>query len=328
MKTNTFQGNIEEVVTAKVVANYDDPGLKEDYHFDILSRFVVVMFNNNLLPTSKKWRTNFALVLRPEHLWISVDGEIPHTNYTVLSAQLKRRDAYGTLAVGGASTIFGQGIPEINQPYRLGEEITIKRLKKPIKCLDSVFSSDFDHNFYGGHEYYNSSYYNQGIPNTHITSMNWEGYTRYKAIRINQNYSQYNPPINGVKQPQTPPSDLNHYIMGIIPPQLELFMHREAVDETNKNLLVSFFKDLPYSYRDWINSSQQGGYVYKNRNPLNDTILFNSVEWVDTNIGNKQRVYSNDCVPLIVTTPNTFTTPKTRTHGTITYNPTLVTIEA
>jgi hypothetical protein len=51
-----------------------------------------------------------------------------------------------------------------------------------------------------------------------------------------------------------------------------------------------------------------------------------AVEYEDINVGNKQRLSSNECMPLIVATPNTFPTPKVRSVGTIQYNPTYATI--
>jgi hypothetical protein len=56
----------KEVVKARVVANYGDPGLGEQYYFDILSRFVIVMIEPvGRVPTRENKYRLFALVKRP-----------------------------------------------------------------------------------------------------------------------------------------------------------------------------------------------------------------------------------------------------------------------
>jgi hypothetical protein len=68
--------------------------------------------------------------------------------------------------------------------------------------------------------------------------------------------------------------------------------------------------------------SANGGYLFKDKT----YVLLNTIAYEDTNIGNKARVATNDCIPLIVTTPSAFPMPSVRSIGTIAYNPTMAII--
>jgi len=54
---------------------------------------------------------------------------------------------------------------------------------------------------------------------------------------------------------------------------------------------------------------------------INKNIPFSFVEWEDTNQGNKQRLNRDDCMPLVIASPNNFPTPKERKIGSIIYEP-------
>ena len=65
--------------------------------------------------------------------------------------------------------------------------------------------------------------------------------------------------------------------------------------------------------------SANGGYVFGNGSVY---MRMNTLAYEDTNLGNKARVATNECIPLVVATPNTFPMPSARAIGTINYNPT------
>src|SRR5438034_2377400 len=127
-KRKSLINSREDIKEARVVANYGDPGLDEDYHFDILSRYVIVQLDScKRVPTSNKWSSMFAIVARPQHLWI----DAPEGKSSSPSSQ-KRSDAVGNVNVGTATSPSVNGIARINQPYELGEIIKIKKIPLPV----------------------------------------------------------------------------------------------------------------------------------------------------------------------------------------------------
>jgi len=54
---------------------------------------------------------------------------------------------------------------------------------------------------------------------------------------------------------------------------------------------------------------------------LNKNMLFNFCEFEDTNTANKQRNTRDECMPLVIASPNNFPTPKERKLGSILYSP-------
>ena len=54
---------------------------------------------------------------------------------------------------------------------------------------------------------------------------------------------------------------------------------------------------------------------------INKNVVFSFCEWEDTNQGNKQRSSRDECMPLVIASPNNFPTPKERKIGSIIYEP-------
>src|ERR1035441_10974102 len=97
-KKRTAMNMKSEIMDARIVANYGDPGLDEDYQFDLLSRYVIVMLEStNRILTQDKWYRMLAVVQRPSHLWIQVAGNLA----AVVDSQ-KRTDVRGNVNVGSA----------------------------------------------------------------------------------------------------------------------------------------------------------------------------------------------------------------------------------
>jgi len=61
---------------------------------------------------------------------------------------------------------------------------------------------------------------------------------------------------------------------------------------------------------------------------INKNIAFSFVEWEDTNQGNKQRISRDECMPLVIASPNNFPIPKERKLGAIVYTPSYATVVA
>ena len=92
-KRKTAQNVNSEILDARVIANYGDPGLDEDYHFDILSRYVVVMIESCYrILTKDKWFKMLAIVQRPRHLWIETSAGFVNN-----PPNQKRADANGNV---------------------------------------------------------------------------------------------------------------------------------------------------------------------------------------------------------------------------------------
>lgn len=130
--------NMNEVLMeARVIANYGDPGLDENYHFDILSRYVVAMIEScQRVPTSDKYAQMIVLVKRPESLWISA-ASTPDGNL----ANQQRADANGNLSKGLASAYSVNGISRIYPTYSFGEVIKIRKLSGPLPLTNAFIIS-------------------------------------------------------------------------------------------------------------------------------------------------------------------------------------------
>lgn len=350
-KTNLSQKDItkknteSEIVTARVVANYGDPGITEDKHFDILSRFVIVMFEScDRMPTVLHYKTMFAAVLRPQHLWVNVDGGVAAS----VSNQ-RRSDAIGNINIGSVQNYSLNNIPKINKPYQIGEILTIKKLKTPIPITDYIFKSGFDISHLAGiHMKMNPSYIAKD-PNPDIgcsAGLQIYGTTeglaegdrsteanrrraaagrfeeaRTKCLAAPNSRNGYNPqfaghlpsyPIGVTTIPGTVDSytywiSLNRYAFALF----WRYIHASEVCKYDQILLDSF----PYAEATNIKNNP---YVFKTFS----NIFFTNIAYEDVNDNQKVREIINECQPLIVTTPNSFPTPKIRQAGTIVYNPT------
>jgi hypothetical protein len=279
-----------EVLEARVIANYGDPGLDEDYHFDILSRYVIVMIESSYrIPTANKWNNYFAIVARPLHLWVTAEGgraSSPNSQ--------RRSDALGNMSVGVAGGFTVAGIPRVNYPYQLGELIKIKKLSTPIILGDQTFfQSEFsDQQFTYG------SWHTEGSTLPYFAgNQSRIDYLKAKTI--------FMPDLTRLE-----------YGLTVYKYQYEaFFLNLVLSDTTLTNHSTAIFENtMPNSNPIY---HADGGYVFKE----DDHVDFYSVEYEDINVGNKQRVATNECMPLIVATPNTFPTPKVRSVGTISYNP-------
>lgn len=295
-KRKTLNNQKADILDARVIANYGDPGLDEDYHFDILSKFVVVMIESiDRVLTRDKWFKMLAIVKRPEHLWIKPEGGIA-SNPT----SQKRSDPVGNVNVGLASGYSVSAISRMNQPYTLGETIKIRKLPKPLTYSDdAVFQSAFT---------------------------NWDSNVRnYEAWHSEGATLPYfagnNNKISALRQktilPIQIPSQFYNFVLNKY--QYEAMMLNANASNSVTNLTQIF--DGTWGGVSMVYSAN-GGYVFRN----SDTINIASIEYEDVNFGNKQRTASSECIPLVVATPNSFPTPKVRSTGTISYNPTYSTI--
>jgi hypothetical protein len=285
------QGGILE---ARVIANYGDPGLAEDYQFDICSRYVIVMIESVYrIPTLDRWPQLFAVVQRPRHLWINHEGFIGEDR--------SRSDANGNVSVGMAANFSVNGIPPLNQTYTMGEIIKIKKLSIPYTAsANPSFFQSIDTSLTSS-AYYNA-WHTEGSTQPYIQNLPWASSMRLKRKTLNS--------VEGAN-----PDYLYDFYLDKV--QYEAFMLTISDADYIENLTRVF-------QGEWNSGtpvySHHGGYVFGPGN-TDGYLLISSCQYEDINIGNKQRTGGNECIPLVVTTPNSFPTPKTRAVGTIAYNP-------
>jgi hypothetical protein len=295
-KTRTIANQKSDILEARIIANYGDPGLDEDYHFDILSRYLVVMIEScDRVPTVDKWYKMLALVKRPEHLWIKPEG-----GNTGNPSSQKRSDGAGNVNTGLASNFSVSAIPRISVPYALGDSIKIKRIPKPFKpAADTIFQSVFTnlstYRTYG-------SWHSDGSTLPYISSSNEAlNALKYKTLSDYDSAGKYT-------------GYLSKY-------QYEAFYL--TINTSNAALSESAGQIFGGKWAgDSMIYSANGGYLFK----TNASITLSTIEYEDINVNNRQRSSVNECMPLVVTTPNSFPTPRTRATGTIAYNPTYATI--
>lgn len=282
------------IMEARVIANYGDPGIDEDYHFDILSRYVIVMIESSQrVPTTDKWPSMLAVVKRPSSLWINCVGTPSNpTNQ-------QRTDSAGNTNVGLAGGFSVNGISRIAPAYAMGEIIKIRKINYPIQpstdttgTLQSAFARwDSTVWSYGG-------WHSDGSTLPYFSDTNMQAALRQKTIQ----------PIS---------AGSNTYNFSLQKYQYEAFLLSLFLGNTQmSNSIVTIFN------KTWNGTqavySANGGYLFAN--PA--YILINAIGYEDLNVNGKARVADNSCVPLVVTTPDSFPLPSQRAIGTIQYNPT------
>jgi len=330
----------KDVLRARVVSNYGDVGLTEQTYFDILSRFVIVMFEpaDNVIITQENIARYFAIVRRPRELWIDVDGGIQSP-----ASNQMRSDYIGNVNKGTPSAYSIKNIPGINRPYSLGEEIVVKKLDVPLYFSNALFSSSFDSSqFSVAASKYVEAYLTRdptGPGSVSNVAANWDvsriyplfpagGTVTRAATLFGDSYTgasvagflnaslSYN-----TKQNQGNPTAAQlknydaayHYGVGINKFQFEVFWRYVTENLATVDSIIGGNYQVA-NYND--------NYFWTNTGKFrNSTLLMRSCFYEDMNVDNKARVPSNECLPLIVTQPNTFPIPKARNVGTILFNP-------
>jgi len=289
----------DAVFDATVVANYGDPGLAEDYHADFLSKFVICKLeSSNRTLTSDKFKNMIIVVKRPETLWISYDGGFLNN-----PANQRRVDYNLNANVGSAGNYSTNVIPAINIPYSLGDRIKVKLIKDEnysyLTNKDSFFSSqcnvwDASSSAIG----YYQGWHNQGLnSNPYVSQNNGASNIQIKTIFPTDNTNTF-------------------YTIALNKTQYEAFS-LTMYPEQAANLIALFSNTSSFKYYYKGN----GGYSYQNEFMLN----LNFLKYEDMNTMGRARTTTTNCIPLIVSAPNTFTAPAARAAGTVNYLPTYIT---
>lgn len=288
----------DAIFDATVVANYGDPGLDEDCHFDILSRFVICKLeSSNRTLTADRYKNMIVVVKRPEKLWINYEG-----GYALNSADQKRSDQSLNTNVGSASNFSVNAIPRMNYPYKLGDKIKVKLIKgnpeHQLSADDPFFQSECPlwDDARASTKYY-QNWHTEGLnSNPYIAGNNGEWNLRMKTIT----------PVNSAN---------DRYVIVLNKIQYEAFS-LTLFPEKAASLISLFSNSSGFTY--YYNTN--GGYVYAST----FSVPLNFVKFEDMNVEGRDRTVTTNCIPLIVASPITFTQPKSRQSGTINYTPTYI----
>jgi hypothetical protein len=364
-KKGNRDGN--KMFTFKIVANSGDPGLSENEHFDILSRFLICeLESGNRVPTNMQSGSLYYLVKRPEHLWINCEKVGSEPNYE----QTRRKDYSGNITVGKAGYPSIKTIPMIDRPYTVGEIISAKKMPRmEIPETSAIFTSAFNSSWGGGDF---ASIYSSGkdkiigLPDdrSKYTQEYWTHYGPASSVSVAPGRI-YDPENPHRQIAQNNPGDVIKQLKPLYPASNS---YRSPITSTEASAGVkrtfdfglsasSFWFILHYYLVHYslgicnpdnastIESLKAGTQKYQGRSGLTDfegrdypplinqkggflgqNILFSNVAFEDVNMDDKQRVETNECMPLIIASPNQFPTPKYRMSGAIIYNPTYAVI--
>lgn len=337
-------GDKDAIITAKVVANYGDIGLTNQYYFDILSRFVIVMVEStDRVPTSNHICYMFFLVQRPRELWIDVNGGVQ----TSISNQ-SRIDNLGNTNRGSPSAYSVHSIPAINRPYRIGETIKIKRLREPKYFYDPIFSSKFPSTSLTDplKNAYDAGYLTPDPPGAASISANagqyafvktlplfpHDGTRGFRAFGLQYSSASATAALSWVPNYETF-NNLNSPVKADVPPFFTGFQYAIGL---NKQTFEVFWRSVsrdvstttdPFILNTHANVLKVPNmYFWDSNNFATSELIFNCCAFEDMNVDNKAREASSDCMPLIVTNPSTYPTPKIRQAGTIKFDPTFTQI--
>ena len=333
----------------RVIANAGDPGLSEDTYHDILSRFIICMAEpaeRCICETGK--RALLYLIRRPRHLWINHEGkaEVDPNNFN----QQRRRDALGNINVGKSGDWSIQTIPKMNKPYRIGDKITAKKIETQ-NVLNSDFVSawtsdiftriyspfgsgnvldeEFNIAYSSGDEFKNHLYthgywrdYGASPPSTvpsgsklPLQKPRYDGLRQHKPLcSVTKGLyigpsSEGNATYPGGNEKYTPIPSKNSLAF-----LLHVYMldHSLALMNPSQADVLSQLNNKSHEFQHLLDG--KSGYIRLGTR-------FTSVHFEDINKEERQRVSTDECMPLVIASPNNFPTPGKRAIGAILYSP-------
>ena len=276
----------DKTFKAYVLDNLGDPGLQSDNFCDIRSRYVIALkspLKRLLVPqgsdgSSVILQDNLILVKRPTQLWINCPAGL---NAGVSSSpggdvtNLIRQDSAENVNKGSFNGFSQSDISPINRPYKLGEEITVAKLRNFSIASDFEFQSFFD-----------DSPSEAGLPNI-VGNIQRIGTTQ--PAKTDPNTGKL---LSGGRAANFD-IDKSYFLVTISKTAYE-------------NFISSFFPDN--NYQPAANIPYRMEYYFANRQYL----TFYCAAYQDTNIDNKARDASTFCLPTIVINPDSFLSPRER----------------
>ena len=288
-KRKSRQNAHAEIVEAKIIANYGDPGLDEDYHFDVLSRYVIVMIEScQRVVTADKYSSMIAIVKRPSSLWISANTQAASPN------DQQRIDASNNVSVGLAGGFSVDGISRISPAYNIGDTIRIRKMSQPEQPPTSFFYSVFSQ--WDATTWNYGGWHSEGSTLPYFTTQDMKNQLQQKTIeQLTAGGNYYGGYLNKMQYEAF---------------ALTIFQGNVGVTNGLGTIFNNTWGGNPAIY------SANGGYLFSNKTFVN----LNAVSYEDMNTDGKSRVADNSCIPLVVATPQAFPTPSVRSIGTISYN--------
>ena len=286
-----------DVMGATVIANYGDPGLDENYFADILSRYVICVLDSPLRTLHyNTWSKDMIIIVkRPETLWIDYEGAFSED----ISVN-RKIDYSGNISIGKASSYSYEGIARINYPYEIGEKIKVIKTEPQ----DILYSK---------------------TPSVHLS----KGYEKWhsKGLVLVQTYGGTEEALRTNTLSLINKINNSNSEYGV---RFHKYQYEAAILSIyNNEALRNFFQSQSSSRAYFSDQTNKGGYLFKSieGGPIlfpPFSLDFNSFVYEDINVNSKSRTANSSCLPLVVTSPNSFSAPKIRSPGTINYNPTYI----
>jgi len=297
-------------VRAKIIGLWGDPGISEYYNFDVFSRFLIVQINPfDDIACSNDASSIIKLVLRPPALWInSFDAGDTRRDFL---GSLNRQDRTLPHDDGrNAATFYERNISPISPSYKIGDEITLIKLTKPL-AYDAT-------NFKDGTAIFNdkfifSSEDSGGGPSGFMSDSYKNQEPAFSSSALVSSVSLVTLPVF------TPP------IVGLPGISLKLLLG-DAGDYLRS---LTKILDRTTKYKEFLNPNRVGGTfnitrianelnsskIISDKGGLVDEFSFISTEYIDSNSDGRTRLQDSGCLPLIVANPSTFPTPANRNLG-------------
>jgi hypothetical protein len=300
----------------------------------------------------------FALVRRPRELWVDVNGGVTADPVNQIRSDISSNVSIGSVGnfsvdnIGGINRPYYLGeeisIRKLNTPV-YADNVFFR----------SEFD---DSHFTASKSKYNEAYLTRdpaGAQSVYGNSSNWDISRIYplypvrggNALYMNGSFVsdlsstfKYNTSYNlkssfnstySFPSPVTISDPENRYAIGLKKYSFEVFWRYFHTDNVaDYDTIINY-----YGLQEHWNGTVIDGHYntsYRRSNYLNNylwcnshspslkgsAVAWNNCAWEDTNADEKARVASSECQPLVVTTPNTFPTPKTRAAGAFKFDPT------
>ena len=278
---------------ARIIGNFGDPGLTEDVHFDVLSRFLLVQLQGkngglDCLVNPANISGLICAVFRPKDLWIDYVSGSSMANYL-------RKSYEGQIDQGTAIL----NINKINPSYDLGDEITVERLpqindeKLDGKSTQVIVSQGSD------------SAPSEGLKASFIKPLS-SVFAGRASLDYSPKYENYAKGLKTFKASLALGAGGNLVIRVHSSEWRKILVYKDSVK----------FQKLAGN-TDFQQKMQDGKFCWA----LNQTYDIPIIAYQDLNSAKRTRTGSDSCLPLVVTSPDSFPAAGIRQLGTIAYNP-------
>lgn len=286
----------QTTLRARIIGNFGDPGLTEDVHFDVLSRFLLVQLQGkngglDCLVNSDNLSGLICAVFRPKDLWIDYVSGSSMANYL-------RKSYEGQIDQGTAIL----NINKINPSYDLGDEITVEKLP-PIN--DEKFTTLSVGSYSPRVAEGSDSVASESLKTSFIKPLS-SVFAGRASLDYSTKYENYAKGLKTFKASLALGAGGSLVIRVHSSEWRKILVYKDSV----KFQKLATNKDFQQKMQD-----------YKFCWPLNQTYDIPIIAYQDLNSAKRKRTGSDSCLPLVVTFPDSFPAAGIRQLGTISYNP-------